>query len=157
MAWRSAGDWWIEPFNELGELLDYAGVIAVGTFADEVDDFAIAAGRLSAVAARLVHHAEPVPAVVHVGEAEDSCVGAFWTPAASPCMISSLPASKNLRSSRLMQCSKNQHFGQLVPLFDRLRALAEHADGFTIVPRAGAFGSAIHDLAQPSRKAQTGR
>jgi hypothetical protein len=52
--------------------------------------------------------------------------------------------------------TKKQHFAQLLPLFDRLRALAEHGDGFTIVPRAEAFGSAIHDLAQPSRKAQTG-
>jgi hypothetical protein len=45
--------------------------------------------------------------------------------------------------------SKNQHFAQLVALFDRLRSLAEDGDGFTIVPRAEAFGSAIHDLAQP--------
>jgi hypothetical protein len=44
---------------------------------------------------------------------------------------------------------QKQHFAQLVALFDRLRALAEHGDGFTIVPRAEAFGSAIHDLAQP--------
>jgi hypothetical protein len=48
-----------------------------------------------------------------------------------------------------MQCSKNHHFSQLVALFDRLRALAEHGDGFTIVPRAETFGSAIFDLAQP--------
>jgi hypothetical protein len=34
-------------------------------------------------------------------------------------------------------------------LFDRLRLLAENGDGFTIVPRAEAFGCAIHDLAQP--------
>jgi uncharacterized protein with PhoU and TrkA domain len=38
--------------------------------ADEVDHLAIAVGRLSAVAARLVHHSEAVPAVVHVGEAD---------------------------------------------------------------------------------------
>jgi Na+/H+-dicarboxylate symporter len=37
----------------------------------------------------------------------------------------------------------------LVALFDRLRSPAEHGDGFTIVSRAEAFGSAIHDLAQP--------
>jgi hypothetical protein len=37
----------------------------------------------------------------------------------------------------------------LAALFDRLRALAEHGDGFTIVPRAEPFGSTIHDLAQP--------
>ena len=50
-----------------------------------------------------------------------------------------------------MQYSKNQDFAQLVPLFDRLRALAEHGDGFATVPRSEAFGSAIHDLAQPFR------
>ena len=60
----------IEPFNEVGELLDHAGVIVVGMLADEVDHLAIAVGRLSAVAARLVHHSEAVPAVVHVGEAD---------------------------------------------------------------------------------------
>ncbi len=60
----------IEPFNELGELLEHACIIVVGMLADEVDHLAIAAGRLSAVAARLVHHSEAVPTVVHVGEAD---------------------------------------------------------------------------------------
>jgi hypothetical protein len=39
--------------------------------ADEVDHLAIAVGSLSAVAARLMHHSEAVPAVVHIGEAEE--------------------------------------------------------------------------------------
>jgi hypothetical protein len=59
------------------------------------------------------------------------------------------PARPRRAITRLMQCSKNQHFAQLVPLSDRLRSLAEDGDGFTIVPRAEAFGNTIHDLAQP--------
>jgi len=49
-----------------GSLLE----LVVGMLADEVDHLAIAVGRLSAVAARLVHHSEAVPAVVHIGEAD---------------------------------------------------------------------------------------
>jgi hypothetical protein len=45
----------------------------------------------------------------------------------------------------------------LVALFDRLRPLSEPDDGVTIVPRGEAFGGAVQDLAQTSRKAQTGR
>src|SRR5260370_30250674 len=52
----------IELFNELGELLEHACIIVVGMLADDVDHLAIAVGRLSAVAARLVHHSEAVPA-----------------------------------------------------------------------------------------------
>jgi hypothetical protein len=70
----SGNDRRIEPFNELGELLDHAGVVAVGTLANEVDHLAIAVGRVAAVAARLVHHAEPVPAIVHIGEAQEQVV-----------------------------------------------------------------------------------
>jgi hypothetical protein len=70
MAGRSGRDRRIESADELGELPDHAGIVAVGMLADEVDHLAIAVGRLSAVAARLVHHSEAVPAVVHVGEAD---------------------------------------------------------------------------------------
>ncbi len=67
---RSGRHWRIEPFNELGELFDDGGVVVVGMLADEFDHLAIAVGRLSVVAAHLVHHSEPIPAVVHVGEAD---------------------------------------------------------------------------------------
>ena len=67
---RSGRRWRIEPFNELGELFDDGGVVVVGMLADEFDHLAIAVGRLSVVAAHLVHHSEPIPAVVHVGEAD---------------------------------------------------------------------------------------
>jgi uncharacterized protein with PhoU and TrkA domain len=70
MAGRSGRDWRIESFDQLGELFDHAGIVIVGMLADEVDHLAIAVGRLSAVAARLVDHSEAVPAVVHVGEAD---------------------------------------------------------------------------------------
>src|SRR5260370_6431875 len=51
----------IELFNELGELLEHACVIVVGMLADAVDQLAIAVGRLSAVATRLVHHSAAIP------------------------------------------------------------------------------------------------
>jgi len=61
----------IEPVDELGELFDHGSVVVVWVLADEVDHHTIAVGRLSAIAARLVHHSEPVPTVVHVGEPEE--------------------------------------------------------------------------------------
>ena len=56
--------------TSLANCSTHGGVVVVGMLADEVDHLAIAVGRLSAVAARLVHHSEPIPAVVHVGEAD---------------------------------------------------------------------------------------
>jgi hypothetical protein len=74
MARRSGGHWRIEPVDELGELLEHA-IVVVGMLTDEVDHLAIAVGRLSAVAPRLVHDSEVVPAVVHVGETDQQVAG----------------------------------------------------------------------------------
>ena len=71
MAERSRRRGRIELVDELGELLGHGGIVVVGMLADEVDHLAIAVGGLSAVTARLVHHSEAVPAVVHVGEASE--------------------------------------------------------------------------------------
>jgi hypothetical protein len=45
----------------------------------------------------------------------------------------------------------------LVALFDRWRSLPEPGDCVTVVPHAEAFGGAVQDLPQTTRKAQTGR
>jgi len=65
MAKRSGWRGRIEPVDELGELFEHGSIVIVW----EVDDLAMAVGRLSAVAARLMDHPEAVPAIVHVGEA----------------------------------------------------------------------------------------
>ncbi len=44
--------------------------------ADKVDHLAIAISCLSVIAARLVHHSEAVPAVMHVGEAAEQAASA---------------------------------------------------------------------------------
>jgi hypothetical protein len=45
----------------------------------------------------------------------------------------------------------------LVALFDRWRSLPEPGDCVTVVSYAEAFGGAVQDLPQTTRKAQTGR
>src|SRR5258707_15753243 len=65
MARRSGWRGRIEPVDELGELFEHGSIVIVW----EVDDLAMAVGRLSAVAARLMDHSEAVPAIVPVGEA----------------------------------------------------------------------------------------
>jgi hypothetical protein len=61
----------IESIDQLGEVFDHGGVVVVGMVADEVNHLTIAVGRLSAVAARLVHHSEAVPAIMDVGKAQE--------------------------------------------------------------------------------------
>ena len=79
MAGHSGRNGRIEPFDKLCELFGHASVVVVGMAADEVDHLAIALGRLPAVAARLVDHSEAIPAIVHVGEADQQvargCLG----------------------------------------------------------------------------------
>jgi hypothetical protein len=79
MAKRSGRRGRIELVDEPHELFSDGGVVVVGMLADEVDHFAIAVGGLSGVAARLMHHSEAVPAVMHVGETDQKvtcgCLG----------------------------------------------------------------------------------
>jgi hypothetical protein len=76
MAGRSGRNGRIEPFDKPCELFGHASVLVVGIAADEVDHLAIAFGRLSAIAARLVDHSKAIPAIVHVGEADQQVAGA---------------------------------------------------------------------------------
>jgi hypothetical protein len=68
-----------------------------------------------------------------------------------------LGAPHDRRSNSSCVSHGGQYYGDLVALFDRLRSLPEPGDGVTVVPHAEAFGGAVQDLPQPSRKAQTGR
>ncbi len=66
---------------ELGDELDEGAaerwVVAFGLRSDDLEDLAVAIGGLFFFTARLMHHAEPVPPVVHFGEAfqEIACGG----------------------------------------------------------------------------------
>src|ERR1700688_2374889 len=65
---RSGGDWRVEPFDEFGEHVLEAGVVVGGMLPDEPYHLAIAVGSLAVFATGLVHHAEAIIAVVHLGE-----------------------------------------------------------------------------------------
>jgi hypothetical protein len=75
MAGRSGRNGRIEPFDKPCELFGHASVLVVGIAAEEVDHLAIAFDRLSAIAARLVDHSKAIPAIVHVGEADQQVAG----------------------------------------------------------------------------------
>src|SRR5882672_2575881 len=66
---RSGCGWRVEAIHELDEHFLEAGLVVVGLVSDECDHLAVTVGSLPAVAARLVHHSEAIPAVVHVGGA----------------------------------------------------------------------------------------
>jgi hypothetical protein len=51
------------------------GVVLLRVGANEVDDFAVAVGRLFLIASGLVDHSEAIPAVMHIGEARDEVAG----------------------------------------------------------------------------------
>src|SRR5580704_206207 len=68
---RSGFGWRVEAIHELDEYFLEAGLVVVGVVPDECDHLAVTVGSLPAVAARLVHHSEAIPAVVHVGEAAE--------------------------------------------------------------------------------------
>src|ERR1700722_3618900 len=68
---RSGCGWRVEAIHELDEYFLEAGLVVVGVLPDECDHLAVTVGSLPAVAARLVHHSEAIPAVVHVGEAAE--------------------------------------------------------------------------------------
>src|SRR6202050_3434556 len=68
---RSGCGWRVEGIHELDEHFLEAGLVVVGVVPDEGDHVAVTVGSLPAVAARLVHHSEAIPAVVHVGEAAE--------------------------------------------------------------------------------------
>ena len=61
--------WRVEAIHELDEHFLEAGLVVVGVVPDECDHLAVTVGSLPAVAARLVHHSEAIPAVMHMGEA----------------------------------------------------------------------------------------
>src|SRR6202045_1745443 len=63
--------WRVEAIHELDEHFLEAGLVVVGVVPDECDHLAVTVGSLPAVAARVVHHSEAIPAVVHVGEAAE--------------------------------------------------------------------------------------
>ena len=67
-----------EAVDELVEDGFEAGIVVVQVGSNDVDDFAVAVGRLSMISSGLVDHAEAIPAVVHVGEAfEEVASGAL--------------------------------------------------------------------------------
>src|SRR5271168_574692 len=68
---RSGCGWRVGAIHELDEHFLEAGLVVVGVVPDECDHLAVTVGGLPAVAARLVHHSEAIPAVVHVGEAAE--------------------------------------------------------------------------------------
>jgi hypothetical protein len=45
------------------------GIVVVGVSANDVDDFAVAIGRLSVIASGLIDHGEAIPAIVDIGVA----------------------------------------------------------------------------------------
>ncbi len=51
------------------------GVVLLRVSPNEVDDLAIAVSRLFLIAAGLVNHPEPIPAVMHIGEALEQIAG----------------------------------------------------------------------------------
>jgi hypothetical protein len=51
------------------------GVVLLRVGANEVDDFAVAVGRLFLIASGLVDHSEAIPAVMRIGEARDEVAG----------------------------------------------------------------------------------
>ena len=51
------------------------GVVLLRVGANEVDDFAVAVGRLFLTASGLVDHSEAIPAIMHIGEARDEVAG----------------------------------------------------------------------------------
>ena len=68
----------VEAVDELVEDGFEAGIVVVRVGSNDVDDFAVAVGRLSMISSGLVDHAEAIPAVVHVGEAfEEVASGAL--------------------------------------------------------------------------------
>jgi hypothetical protein len=75
---RSGFGWRVEAIHELDEHFLEAVLVVVGVVPDECDHLAVTVGSLPAVAARLVHHSEAIPAVVHVGEAAEQ-VHVEWT------------------------------------------------------------------------------
>jgi hypothetical protein len=68
---RSGFGWRVEAIDELDEHFLEAGLVVVGVVPDECDHLAVTVGSLPGVAARLVHHSESIPAVVHIGEAAE--------------------------------------------------------------------------------------
>ena len=119
-AERSCRHGGTELVDESGEPFGGGGVVVVGMLADEVDHLAIAVGRLAAVAARLVHHSEPVPAVVHVGEA-DQQVACGRLGLVEPCGADKVPRQNRVglalsKKSRLGRCG----------YWSRLRICARH-------------------------------
>ena len=74
---RSGGDWRVKPIDEFGEHFLEAGVVVVGMLPDELDHLAIAVGSLAVFATGLVHHAEAIIAVVHLGESHQEIAGGW--------------------------------------------------------------------------------
>src|SRR5579864_1117248 len=72
---RSGGDWRVEAIDEFDEHVLEAGVVVVGVLPDERDHPPIAVGRLAVLATGLVHHAEAIVAVVHLGEPRQEIAG----------------------------------------------------------------------------------
>jgi hypothetical protein len=64
---RSSGGWRVEPRDQRGELLLVAGFVVVWVLAHDIGHFSVAVGGLPVLTARLMHHAEAIPAVSHFG------------------------------------------------------------------------------------------
>src|SRR5260370_39174307 len=76
--WRRSGcGWRVEAIHELDEHVLEAGLVVVGGLPDERDHLAIAVGSLTVVATRLIDHAEPIVAVVHVVEPHHEIAGSL--------------------------------------------------------------------------------
>jgi hypothetical protein len=90
---------------------------------DECDHIAVTVSSLPAVAARLVHHSEVIPAVVHVGEAAEQSRAAASassslaartraTPAleaaASTAITSECAGARNIQSERFRTLTENR-------------------------------------------------
>src|SRR5580704_6235972 len=72
---RSGRGWGGEAGDELMKDGLELGIVLRRVGANEVDDFAVAVGRLFLIASGLVDHSETIPAIMHIGEARDEVAG----------------------------------------------------------------------------------